>query len=107
MKQHRIYLFITIFIFCTCFVVFLETHTFYDGLTDTTDTHFERSEVCLLDTSGLNPLIPASSTVTSDLEHMITESSHFIFTLVIILKIAVLMESTVTRHCFLNIRDIS
>ena len=63
MKQNRICILITIliFIFCTCLTIFQETHRFYDGLTDTTNTSFKPAAAVLTNTSGLNHMIAKSA----------------------------------------------
>lgn len=63
MKQNRICILITIliFIFCTCLTIFQETHRFYDGLADTTDTSFKPAAAVLTNTSGLNHMIAKSA----------------------------------------------
>ena len=63
MKQNRICILITIliFIFCTCLTIFQETHRFYDGLTDPTNTSFKPAAAVLTNTSGLNHMIAKSA----------------------------------------------
>lgn len=94
MKQNRICILITIliFIFCTCLTIFQETHRFYDGLADTTDTSFKPAAAVLTNTSGLNHMIAKSADAFDYDEFEVTDvlllickiQNHFIFTNVFI-----------------------